>query len=592
MDSGREVAPRKPSDEKSDAPASPDASAAAPDAPPAGPDGPPASPARETDETVAVSPSPEPGCRRPLATADDKTGSSSESRVPWRHAPSRRRLVSGLKWLIGAVAAAAIGVPITGALTSDGNSDAPSMGHRAKPRPATSRPAIDPFRAGVRISSGYGPARPAFRCARPTACDGPKYVVFNSYINNPRVGDERPFLAVKDAETSAHSSVVDAVTVTDDVHELIFRAFIDNNTFQHLPGTRTEALNTKLRLALPKSPVYQTYPTAYLRSSNAKPRTIWDTVSIRSRRPMTFAYVRGSTRITRRAASGRTVEDELPDGVTSSAGLALGSWKADFVNSAYVTLRVRVNVLSEPVRNPLATRGIGGKVINAPAQVAGRAREPVGDSMVGDRFRCQRSSCLGPPFPELNAYENHPLLVDEADFVRGRVAGGYGDAGREIYRTVTLVQPGDQIEVRISVDNGGDPASIGAPSLAELTARDVRVRVLLPTIASRNTQVTAYLDSATTQPATISDGLPVRSTEPVRLHVRPRTVAVLTAEGVRPAGPKLFRTRVLPADERWGLSLGDLPPSFSQVVYVVFYLKVSAAVRDGGVSARSSGGGD
>ena len=479
-----------------------------------------------------------------------RTREHKSSSVARLRRPHPRR---GLRWLIVIVGAAAVGLLLQAALSQD------------------SRP--EPFAGGARMIAGYGPSdRPTSRCVTSRHCDGSKDVTFNSYTNNPMANDERPFLAVKDASSDPTSAVVETLDVRSTTRELILRVFIDNN------AVSADALDTRLHVALPKGPVYATNPTAYLRASNAKPGMIWDTVTLRSKRPMSLSYVRNSSWVDRRTPSSndRPASDRLPDGITDPKGISLGAWKAGLRHAGWVTFRVRVTLLSEPVRDPRATRGFDGRVVYARASTRGRAREPVRDGFAGDRFRCRRTSCLGPPFAELNAFENHPLLGDEADFVRAATGDGYGDEGHDTYRTVALVEPGDQIKVRIALDNGGDPGSLGAPPRGELVARDVRIRVLMPVAESRNLRIVAFINSSTTRPQEIIDTLPVRSTQAIRLRIRPDTARLTTAHDRRPPSAKLFATsRSLSAREGWGISVDDIAPSFSQVAYVEFEVSVT-----------------
>jgi hypothetical protein len=429
------------------------------------------------------------------------------------------------------------------------------------------------YNTAVKSESGFGPQRRAlFRCAQPSSCEGPHYVIFNTYTNNPRVGDEREFLAVSNPY-DPDGDVVDVLSLGQGPRVLTLRAFIDNNTYQHLPGRITDAVGTRLRVALPEAPTYETKPTAYLYARNAHPRVIWDTVSLFSVvQPARFDYVEGSTEL-----HDKDGVHSLPDGIASQAGVRLGRWRADFLNAGYVLFQVRLRPEPEPVRNPQLTRAIGGEVVYPPPVHRGLAREPLAsrESAVGDRFSCTWASCQGPPFPELNAYDNHPLLGDEADFIRGAPTDYRSEVVKR-YRPTLVVQPGDEVNVRVAIDNGGDPSAISALPLKQLVARDVRARVLLPASAGRELFVSALLDSSNARPRTISDSLVIRSPELVRLRVRPETVAVLRAQGVRPAAMNLFARSDTPlADRRaWGVPLGDVPPSFSKVVYVQFYLEV------------------
>jgi hypothetical protein len=468
-------------------------------------------------------------------------------------------------------AAAAIGLGVTVGLTDvfDGGSPASGLDDTRAPTPT------DPFVGGMRSVSGYGPPRPVFRCARPRSCEGPRYVTFNSYFNTPRMGDERYFFAVQDDAWDANAPAVDSLSLDEGTRELTYRVYIDNNTYRTLPDRTTRALDTRLRVAFPRGPFYEARPTAYLTATNARPRTIWDTTDLRSSHPVRIEVVPDSTHLVegpRDDPRSRPLTGDL----TSRRGVSLGDWKADFVNSGIVTFRARVTPLPEPVRDPLATRAALGPIRFAPAATSGPLREPAGDK--GDdrpRFRCTRTRCSGAPYVTLNAYENHPLLGDESDFVRGRVGGTYHRVGREVYRPVVLVRPHDSLTVRIAIDSGADPAAIGAPPVGRLVARDVRVQVLASTMVGRDLSITGYVTSRNAQPRTIADSLYVRSREPVRLVVRPETVSVFDAGGLRPLPMRLFVDSVHPPTrENRGVTIGDVAPSFAQVANVQFYVNV------------------
>ncbi len=486
-----------------------------------------------------------------------------------RPTESRGQRTPGAKWLMGMALLAVVGLPVFAALASE------------KQTTPDRTPLVH---VTTKAISGFGPPRPVFRCTKPMSCEGPKYVVFNSYVNNAKAGDERPFLSVRNPYGRQHR-VVDSLFLDGKPRLLMLRAFIDNNTYQHLPGVQTtDAMDTRLRLVLPSHPTYETTPTAYLYAGNARPKMIWDTISLYSvHRPVRLTYVPGSTSLYRKSKDGRDITEPLADGVVSTHGLSLGRWKADFRYSGYVDFQVRVTPLPEPVRNPQDTRGFGSQVVYLPPVKRGLAKEPLpdGDSVVGDRFSCTQTRCKGPPFPELNAYQNHPLLGDEADFVRGTLVGDYRNEGVELYHTVAVVRPGDQLKVRIAIDNGGDPTAISALPLNQLVARDMRARVLLPTGSGRELFVSAYLDSANTRPREISDLLPVRSQQMIRLRLRPRTAGILSADGLRLAPHTLFAKSDVPPSrrQRWGVTIGNIPPSFSKVVYVMFYLEVLATRR-------------
>jgi hypothetical protein len=121
-------------------------------------------------------------------------------------------------------------------------------------------------------------------------------VTFNSYLNNPVVGDERQFFAVRDAQ---HKLVNDQLRVTRS-ERLTFRISIDNDTYQSLTGKKvTAALRTHIHVVFPKAPRYEVFTTAYLSAANAQPRSVWSTVRLYASRPMQFSVVRGSATLIR-----------------------------------------------------------------------------------------------------------------------------------------------------------------------------------------------------------------------------------------------------------------------------------------------------
>jgi hypothetical protein len=446
------------------------------------------------------------------------------------------------------------------------------------PREAVDSALAELLTAKVKTTGGFGPARRPFRCTEPTRCDGPRYVVFNSYLNNPKIRREQPFFAFTDRE-HPHENTTDSIDLgSGGPSVLTLRAFIDNDTYQQLEDlSTTDALDTHLRLALPHGPVYETFPTLYLYASNARPKLVWDTVLLRSDRPTLLTYVPGSARLYRRNDQGRFTTTSLSGTIASGTGLDLGRWPADFRYSGFVTFKLRAVPLNEPVRDPRATRAVvPGQVEYLPPTHHGIAAEPVRDDEAREQFRCSPTRCNGPPFPTLDAYKNQPLLGDEADFIRAANGSEWSDKGFERYRTVAVVHPGDELKVRVSIDNSADPTAVGAPPLPQLVARDVLAHVFVPRTADRSLTILAAVHAANARPKTIVDGLPVRSSQPVRLEARPETLGVLTAAGLRRLPHGFFTSlRGLFSPGQLGIRVAKaLPPSFSKVLYVEFYVRV------------------
>ena len=483
------------------------------------------------------------------------------------------------------VLAAAIGVPVTLLVTGliGGDQGPDSTGRAVQEDGSTSGPPPEnePQAKRVGFSSGmqlgYGPDRTPFRCERPDDCEGPSFVSFNSYVNAANYGDERAFFDAKRTSEGPGTSYHDSLHIQSST-TLLMRAYVDNDAYQDSSGAN-DAINTRLRVELPDSPVYEAHPTAYLKAENAKPPVVWDTVYLYAPRPMRITYIPDSTEVTRRHDGGPFVTEPAPDGVETGEGMDLGRFEPDFVNGALVTFRVRVTFLPEPVRDPQATwLGSTVPIVMLPPTKSGPLREPETDGYAGVRFRCRERSCKGPPYVALNAYKNHPLLGDEADFVRAEPSDTYGETGESRYASVVEVRPGDRLDVRILVDNGGDPAAIGAPPPERLTARHVRVRVMLPAEPANSSSIVVFINCPNASPTQIVDTLSIRSMRPVRIRYSSGTASFSTSYGTDRLGESLFALSDEAREAKdWGLTIAAIPPSFSAVAYVGFTVVVQPA---------------
>ena len=95
--------------------------------------------------------------------------------------------------------------------------------------------------------AGYYPAdRPTYTC-NGNICHGADHVVFNSFVNNPVVGDERPFFA----GSIGGANVQDRMKVKDgDV--IVLRAYVHNNADPNKIGEAAAlAKNVRVRVLVP-----------------------------------------------------------------------------------------------------------------------------------------------------------------------------------------------------------------------------------------------------------------------------------------------------------------------------------------------------
>jgi hypothetical protein len=197
----------------------------------------------------------------------------------------------------------------------------------------------------VTAFAGYFPAdRQTYTCTTPTSCTGANHVTFNSFTNNPVVGDERPFLA----GSVGGANVVDTVHVKDgDIVTL--RAYVHNNADPALIGTAAAtAHNVKVHVALPTVSQTNQGVVAFISASNATPGTVNDTMQITGDRAFTVQYVAGSAVWQHKADGVNIVNQSISDNIVSSNGTYLGDVHGCFDYSGYVTIKVKINMPGAP----------------------------------------------------------------------------------------------------------------------------------------------------------------------------------------------------------------------------------------------------
>ena len=198
--------------------------------------------------------------------------------------------------------------------------------------------------------AGFFPAdRQTYTCsaAQPDGsvpCEGADHVVFNSFTNNPVVGDERPFLA----GSLTSSNITDTVNVKDgDI--VTVRAYVHNNADPNKIGeTAAVAKNVRIHVQLPTGSESNQTIVAFISADNANPGTVNDTMQLASTDKMTVSYVPGSAQF-QHSVDGTTQRvDTVDDSVVNRDGASLGSIKGCFQYSGYVTLKVKVSIPSTP----------------------------------------------------------------------------------------------------------------------------------------------------------------------------------------------------------------------------------------------------
>jgi hypothetical protein len=180
--------------------------------------------------------------------------------------------------------------------------------------------------------AGYYPAdRPTYTC-NGNICHGADHVVFNSFVNNPVVGDERPFFA----GSIGGANVQDRMKVKDgDV--IVLRAYVHNNADPNIIGEAAAlAKNVRVRVLVPTAKQADSNMVAFITADNANPGTINDTMSVYGDKAFNLEYVSGSAKW--QTNSGTVA---VNDSIVTT-GASLGDINGCFQYSGYVTLQVRL----------------------------------------------------------------------------------------------------------------------------------------------------------------------------------------------------------------------------------------------------------
>lgn len=221
--------------------------------------------------------------------------------------------------------------------------------------------------------AGFFPAdRATYTCVNGNQCEGADHVVFNSFVNNPVVGDERPFFA----GSLNGANVQDRIKVNNgDV--IVLRAYVHNNADPNKIGQAAAlAKNVKIKVLIPSAKQSDQNLVAFISASNANPGTVNDTMSLYGDKEFTLEYVAGSAQFAHKADGTNEVTEKLNDTIVGSNGTYLGDIHGCFQYSGYVTLKVKVNMPTTPTpptppkppvtppTTPPATPGAPTKLVN------------------------------------------------------------------------------------------------------------------------------------------------------------------------------------------------------------------------------------
>lgn len=187
----------------------------------------------------------------------------------------------------------------------------------------------------------WGPSRPTFTYEHPAP-----YVTFNSITNNPKVGDERNFVRVREAGVGNYTE--NATLQAGKSYEVM--VYYHNNASSGLNASGTGiAKDVLLRMQMSASVAAKgkTDVAGFITSSNAKPKEVYDTATLNNPTAgqMNLSFVAGSAKVTSNGAvNGAT----LPDSVfTSGAKLGYdslnGTLKGCNEFAGYVIFKIKAN---------------------------------------------------------------------------------------------------------------------------------------------------------------------------------------------------------------------------------------------------------
>jgi len=205
-------------------------------------------------------------------------------------------------------------------------------------------------------SQAWGPDRPTFTFANPAP-----YVTFNSITDNPRVGDERNFVRIKeDVSTTNFGDNVDLTP--GKVYQV--SVYYHNNAKTSLNASGVGvAQGTKLRMELPavvKSGVNAAL-AGNISATNANPGTVYDEAYGKNSTAGDIAlrYVSGSATVT---SNGKVNGQKLPDTLfTTGTNLGFDALDGKIPGcnefAGYVTFKFRVDQPNFTIKKEVSTDG-------------------------------------------------------------------------------------------------------------------------------------------------------------------------------------------------------------------------------------------
>jgi len=187
----------------------------------------------------------------------------------------------------------------------------------------------------------WGPSRPTFTYEHPAP-----YVTFNSITNNPKVGDERNFVRVREAGVGNYTE--NATLQAGKSYEVM--VYYHNNASSGLNASGAGiAKDVLLRMQMSASVAAngKTDVAGFITSSNAKPKEVYDTATLNnpSNGQMNLSFVAGSAKVTSNGAvNGATLPDSVfTTGTKLGYDSLNGTLKGCNEFAGYVIFKIKAN---------------------------------------------------------------------------------------------------------------------------------------------------------------------------------------------------------------------------------------------------------
>jgi hypothetical protein len=190
--------------------------------------------------------------------------------------------------------------------------------------------------------SDWGPKRPVFHCDRSSFCRGSDYVMLNSMVGNPVLGNTLRFLGVK--VLGDVGGVRDRLNVEPgDV--VVLRLSVSNDGDPNRPHPRPLlARQVMARLELPVGAERLVQVVGWVSARNANPSAVYDSVFLESAEPIEVRLVSDSAKLSNSAhPHGLALANRLvDDGVLLGYRALNGLLDTCICHTGYVTARLDV----------------------------------------------------------------------------------------------------------------------------------------------------------------------------------------------------------------------------------------------------------